>query len=215
MDVIKLFSRYKADISREYVELTIDEQLELLREETVAGRMAVLNAMLPNIMVYVGRLSHGWDLNEDERMDLLQAGNLGALMALKSFDPDHEDRVYPWTWAKLYVKRQVIREGNLIHTGRASGGDWLFADLDDSDDFSMVMQDERFLSDAAEPHDRVEVEEMLALIAYLPDEDVAVLNAAFWEGATMAAIGEELGVSSAAAHKRVQRAVARLREMLG
>lgn len=207
----RLFARYKLDLSREHTKLTVEAQLVLLRMDTDGGRHTVLLSLLPNVLAYVGRLMGGWDLNPDERMDLVQAGNLGALQALKAFDPDHEDAVYPWTWAKLYVKRQVIREGNLILTGRVAGGDFSFYSVDD-DESAKHMTDERLLSPDLEPHERVEHQELLDAIARLDDVSLALVNAVYWEGLTLRDVGTAMGISATAVANRLRSIEKRLRD---
>ena len=209
----KLFARYKADMGSSVLSLTAEEQRELLRTRTEDGRLAVLMSMLPHVLAYVGRLSSGWDLNEDERMDLVQAGNLGALLSLETFDPAHEDAVYPWTWAKLYVKRQVIREGNLIHTGRASGGEFTFEDID-GEQGSQAEVDDR-LTTRDEPEARMAAQQLHDALALLDDDDLTLINAIFWEGRSLREVGEELSISATSVGVRLKKAERKLFHLLG
>lgn len=213
-DMTRIFSRYKGDMTREAEEMSIEEQRAALREGTELGRHRVLDSLLPMVLAYVGRLSAGWRLEEDERMDLVQAGNLGALQALQSFDPDHDEAVYPWTWCKLYIKRQVIREGNLIMTGRASGGDFYFEDIE-VDDWAQLMHDDRFLSSEPEPHEQIHITELRDAMSLLEDDELALMEAVYWEGRTLIELAEELGLTGAAVHKRIRRVEGKLFQLVG
>jgi RNA polymerase sigma factor (sigma-70 family) len=107
-----LVAVYKRDMERNKSvgrRLTPEEQAELARE----GRYdEIAEAMLPLVLKILGDVLKdlSFQIDQDIRPDLLQAGNIAMMTAIRSWKPDHENGVALTTWIIQAVRRDMFRE---------------------------------------------------------------------------------------------------------
>ena len=181
------------------VNLTYEELLALvsryLRHPTRMVEGQIVRALDPLVKKIVraeiARAKVGIDMFDD----LAQAGRIGLLKALRHTDLCRINTFIPFV--RRYVWGSVRRE--LTREIRAGGSSSLVIDMEAAPEFDTTGQAD-FL--------RVALEE-------LPYRQRLLLYLRFWNGLTIRAAGEKVGLSPTQANRINSKALAKLREILG
>lgn len=105
---------YLKDIGR-YKVLTKDEELSLL-EQYKQGDESAYQTLVTSNLRFVIRLAKKYQGKNTPILDLISAGNLGLMRAIKTYDPSKSPRLvnYAAWWIKLYITEFINHNGRTI-----------------------------------------------------------------------------------------------------
>jgi RNA polymerase sigma factor (sigma-70 family) len=166
-----------------------------------------------------------------EYMDLVQAGNIGLINAVRSWNPDHASGLALSTWAWRYIKRDMMRElestpvmdslempGYVVTTDEIHAEDE--AQPETGGGYSLkTSQKEAIPAPAVSPEDAVntyqEKREARALVDILQQthpKQAQAVRLVYFEGLSQAEAGRIMDVSQQAIFKLLSAAVVNLQK---
>lgn len=190
--------------------LTRDDELALVAEFRTGserGRAWARDQLFAFCWPMVLRIAHG--RGSRNRDDLVQAGAVGVMRGLASFDPTKQVRVrtYVEFWVRKEVRAHIMRNRSAVHvTGWAQRQGVEHPDTEHDTD--------SVPDDAPSPEDAVAARQALELVAQLPSRERHVLLARA-DGATLEQAAWQLGVTRQRAWQLEQSGLATLRKLAG
>ncbi|MBN2231208.1 MAG: RNA polymerase factor sigma-32 [Deltaproteobacteria bacterium] len=112
------YALYISEINR-FDLLAPEEERELARRYRQTGDMSVAHRLVTANLRFVVKVASEYAGYRMKKMDLIQEGNLGLMMAVKKFDPERGYRLisYAVWWIRAYIQDFIIRSWSLVKIG--------------------------------------------------------------------------------------------------
>jgi RNA polymerase sigma-32 factor len=112
------YALYISEISR-YELLQPEEERELARRYRQTGDVNAAHRLVTANLRFVVKVAAEYAGYRMKKMDLIQEGNLGLMMAVKRFDPERGYRLisYAVWWIRAYIQDFIIRSWSMVKIG--------------------------------------------------------------------------------------------------
>jgi RNA polymerase sigma-32 factor len=124
------FGGYLAAI-RQFPLLQAEQERALVRDARRLGDAAALRALIGSHLRLVVKIARGFAGYGLPHPDLVAAGNLGLMRAVKGFDPVHEVRfsTYATWWIRAEIQEFILRSWSMVRIARTAPQKRLFFNL--------------------------------------------------------------------------------------
>lgn len=165
-----------------------------------ASRRALAADMQPLVIRVAKHLLKRGELLDAEYVDLIQAGNMGLLQALASWDPTHASASKLATWAAWYITREMVRENaraNRVPQGQFEEG---YADEVDAEDDEDGVPNEYAASDDDSPEVLARAQQWDKFVSDVWNSDLTsteawVLEYLYWQDMSLRGVAEKMKIS--------------------
>lgn len=121
---------YMAEVSRHPL-LTRDEEMSLAYSYRDDGDVSAAHRMVVGNLRFVVKIAHEYRHYGLKKLDLIQEGNMGLMMAVKKFDPDRGYRLisYAVWWIRAQIQSFIQRSWSMVKVGMTGSRRKLFFKL--------------------------------------------------------------------------------------
>lgn len=121
---------YMAEVNRHPL-LTRDEELALALAYRDNADVSAAHKMVVSNLRFVVKIAHEYRHYGFKKLDLIQEGNMGLMLAVKKFDPDRGYRLisYAVWWIRAQIQGFIQRSWSMVKVGMTSGRRKLFFKL--------------------------------------------------------------------------------------
>jgi RNA polymerase sigma-32 factor len=121
---------YMAEVSRHPV-LSRDEEMSLAYAFRDDGDVSAAHRMVVGNLRFVVKIAHEYRHYGLKKLDLIQEGNMGLMMAVKKFDPDRGYRLisYAVWWIRAQIQSFIQRSWSMVKVGMTGSRRKLFFKL--------------------------------------------------------------------------------------
>ena len=121
---------YMAEVSRHPL-LTRDEEMSLAYAYRDEGDVSAAHRMVVGNLRFVVKIAHEYRHYGFKKLDLIQEGNIGLMMAVKKFDPDRGYRLisYAVWWIRAQIQSFIQRSWSMVKVGMTGARRKLFFKL--------------------------------------------------------------------------------------
>ena len=118
---------YMAEVSRHPL-LTRDEEMSLAYAYRDDGDVSAAHRMVVGNLRFVVKIAHEYRHYGFKKLDLIQEGNIGLMMAVKKFDPDRGYRLisYAVWWIRAQIQSFIQRSWSMVKVGMTGARRKLF-----------------------------------------------------------------------------------------
>jgi len=121
---------YMAEVSRHPL-LSRDEEMSLAYAFRDDGDVSAAHQMVVGNLRFVVKIAHEYRHYGLKKLDLIQEGNMGLMMAVKKFDPDRGYRLisYAVWWIRAQIQSFIQRSWSMVKVGMTGSRRKLFFKL--------------------------------------------------------------------------------------
>jgi RNA polymerase sigma-32 factor len=121
---------YMAEVSRHPL-LSRDEEMSLAYAYRDDGDVSAAHRMVVGNLRFVVKIAHEYRHYGLKKLDLIQEGNMGLMMAVKKFDPDRGYRLisYAVWWIRAQIQSFIQRSWSMVKVGMTGSRRKLFFKL--------------------------------------------------------------------------------------
>jgi len=121
---------YMAEVNRHPL-LTRDEEMSLAYAYRDEGDVSAAHRMVVGNLRFVVKIAHEYRHYGFKKLDLIQEGNIGLMMAVKKFDPDRGYRLisYAVWWIRAQIQSFIQRSWSMVKVGMTGARRKLFFKL--------------------------------------------------------------------------------------
>ena len=121
---------YTAEVGRHPL-LSRDEEMSLAYAYRDEGDVSAAHSMVVGNLRFVVKIAHEYRHYGLKKLDLIQEGNIGLMMAVKKFDPDRGYRLisYAVWWIRAQIQSFVQRSWSMVKVGMTGSRRKLFFKL--------------------------------------------------------------------------------------
>ena len=121
---------YMAEVSRHPL-LSRDEEMSLAYAFRDDGDVSAAHRMVVGNLRFVVKIAHEYRHYGLKKLDLIQEGNMGLMMAVKKFDPDRGYRLisYAVWWIRAQIQSFIQRSWSMVKVGMTGSRRKLFFKL--------------------------------------------------------------------------------------
>lgn len=121
---------YMAEVNRHPV-LSRDEEMSLAYTYRDEGDVSAAHSMVVGNLRFVVKIAHEYRHYGLKKLDLIQEGNIGLMMAVKKFDPDRGYRLisYAVWWIRAQIQSFIQRSWSMVKVGMTGSRRKLFFKL--------------------------------------------------------------------------------------
>jgi RNA polymerase sigma-32 factor len=121
---------YMAEVNRHPV-LSRDEEMNLAYAYRDEGDVSAAHSMVVGNLRFVVKIAHEYRHYGLKKLDLIQEGNIGLMMAVKKFDPDRGYRLisYAVWWIRAQIQSFIQRSWSMVKVGMTGSRRKLFFKL--------------------------------------------------------------------------------------
>jgi len=124
------FEHYMVQINR-FQLLEPEEEHALAKRYYEDEDLDAAHKLITANLRFVVKVAHEYRAYGMKMLDLVQEGNIGLMMAVKKFDPEHGTRLitYAVWWIRAYIHNYIIRTWSLVKIGTTQAQKKLFFKL--------------------------------------------------------------------------------------